>query len=709
MSCQKKPKSIFTGNFGHKQFISGHNSIVCSTMQTVKRYKKNEVYGVSIKYDDKAQCYKKNGKFINFGVGDNRVYDVGEVFLENDKVVFGVISETPKVITLGSPTSIGDDLFAKNIGLVWALSRVDHGFSKNCTRENLVDVIQACSGSDCALVILRGIKYLNKFGAKCYIHLDGKGMRDVCRIMGQEASDIHVRAADLLNETYRGHRSNGDSVIPVSSIRANDMPAFKMMYREEILKAQRIGSKEYLITQEVSKAEDTFKDSLAYLQKKFHAEGSRVSIENDPDAEEQLVEEQLNACNISMNSAASYICGMPGTGKTSSLCKIIKNSNGTVILTPSHVAREVIYQRARKNLIPESTFSVEVLAFGIRHIHTWHPDEADRDDFNPSDRSMKMMKKFQDHDGNIQVETLIIEETSMADLFQTSAVLSAFCDFPSFKRVVFCGDHNQLESISKGSVLRDVMESSKVPGTVLKINHRSKSGLSENLRRILTSSLAFIQEDETFEIREYGIDECHVETDKFNRRRVVIRDPIIRLFLEHVEQKIPCHVFAHTNIEVKQLNSGIKLALFGEDSVLFPIGCKVRVKDCDILSPSVFHHNDFLEIVEIRDKKEFLVKRWSDPARYPILTAIKVEGRIRDALDLGFASTIFSFQGSEVDNVICHTVPNSAYFHRNALFTGVSRARKKAYIVGVKDVTCSWKKVLYKKAVPRISNLSKMI
>lgn len=677
-------------------------------MATSKRPKSNDVRGFSIKYDDKTQCYKMGGKFVNFGIGDNRVYDVGEVFLKSRTVVFGIISETPRVITLGSPSSDGDGDFDKNIGLVWALSRVDHVFSKNCTPDNLAAVIKACSGDNCASAILRGVKYFNKFGAECFIHLNGKGMKDVCRIMGREASDLHVRAADLLNENYRGHRSNGDSVIPVSSIRANDMSAFKMMYREKIVKSQKVGAKEFLITREVYEAEELFKESLTHLRENFEAE-NKIEICNDPESDEQLVEEQLNACNISMNNGVSYICGMPGVGKTSSLCKIIQNSKGTVILTPSHVAREVVHQRAKKNLIPESTYSVEVLAFGIRHIRTWQPEETRKDDFNPSDRSVKMMKKFQDEEGNIQVETLVIEETSMADIFQTSVVLAAFCAFPSFKRVVFCGDHNQLASISKGSVLRDVMESTSVPGTVLKVNHRSKSGLSENLGRIITSSLAFIEEDETFEIREYGLEECHVEIDRFSRRRVVVRDPIIRLFLEHVEHGIPCHVFAHTNIEVKQLNSGIKLALFGEDSVLFPIGCKVRVKDCEFFSPQVFHHNDFLEIVEVRDAKEFLVKRWSDPAKYPILTVVKIEGRIRDALDLGFASTIFSFQGSEVDNVICHTVPNSAYFNRNALFTGVSRARKKAYIVGVKEPACSWKKVLYKKPIPRVSNLSKLI
>lgn len=671
-----------------------------------KRVKQSGVVGSSIKYDDRSQCFKRSGKFVNFGIGENRVYDVGDIFLKNG-VVFNVITETPRAITLGNPTSSGDGDFDKNIGLIWALSRVDQGFSKNCTSANLAQVIKTCSGKDYASSCLRGISYTNKFGAECLIHLNGKGMRDVSRIMGRDISDLHVRAADLLNEAYRGHRSNGDSVIPVSTIRANDMPAFKMMYREKIVKSQKIGAKEYLITTQVSDAEERFQTSLRYLRENF-AQETKMSIGNDADSDEQLIGEQLDACNTSMNNGVSYICGMPGVGKTSSLCKIIKNSEGTLILTPSHVAREVVQQRANKNMIPESTFSVEVLAFGILHIHTWHPD-ADQSHFSPSERSETMMKKFQDSDGNIRVETLVIEETSMADIFQTSAVLAELCKFPSFKRVVFCGDHNQLESIAKGSVLKDVMESANVPGTVLQVNHRSKSALSENLGRIITSSLAFIEEDETFEIKEYGMEDCFVETDRFNRRRVIVRDPIIRLFLEHMESGIACHVFAHTNVEVKQLNAGIKLALFGEDSVLFPPGCKVRVKDCEILSPPVFHHNDFLEIVEVRCSKSFLVKRWADANDFPKLTLIKIDGRIRDALDLGFASTIFSFQGSECDNVICHTVPNSVYFNRNALFTAVSRARKKAYVVGVDDNTCSWKKVLYKKPLPRISNMSSMI
>lgn len=78
-------------------------TITIPAMATAKRPKSNDVPGFSVKYDDKTQCYKRGGKLVNFGIGDNRVYDVGEVFLKSRTVVFGIISETPRVITLGSP------------------------------------------------------------------------------------------------------------------------------------------------------------------------------------------------------------------------------------------------------------------------------------------------------------------------------------------------------------------------------------------------------------------------------------------------------------------------------------------------------------------------------------------------------------------------------------------------------------------------------
>lgn len=163
-------------------------------------------------------------------------------------------------------------------------------------------MIKACSGTNCASACLRGIKYTNKLGAECLIHLNCKGIRDVCRIMSHEAFDLHIRAADLLNDTYRGHRSNGYFVIPVSTTRANDMAASKMMYLGKIVRSQKFGLKEFLITKEVSDAEEVFKVSIKHLTVTFSLE-KNIEIGNDPDSEEQLVEEKLGAARSSSTCA----------------------------------------------------------------------------------------------------------------------------------------------------------------------------------------------------------------------------------------------------------------------------------------------------------------------------------------------------------------------------------------------------------------------
>lgn len=73
---------------------------------------------------------------------------------------------------------------------------------------------------------------------------------------------------------------------------------------------------------------------------------------------------------------------------------------------------------------------------------------------------------------------------------------------------------------------------------------------------------------------------------------------------------------SETSLDVSlryKINSSVREALFGIDSVMFPNGCKVKVKDCENIEPAVFHHNDFLEIVQNTGTKQYIVKRWNVP------------------------------------------------------------------------------------------------
>ncbi|CAB1099553.1 unnamed protein product [Ectocarpus sp. CCAP 1310/34] len=682
-------------------------------MSPRKRTKLETISGASIRYDEASGSYRQGKSYVSFGQGESRVYDVGEAFLKKD-ILFEVLSEVRSSICVGNPRSISGSLSGKGIQVAWVLNRFDRRFIKRVDEFAMSKILKRLGGR-CDSECLRGISYRNQYVDPVDVHVDGRALCEICRIMGQEPRDLYKRAADILNAKYRGHRSTGDSVIKVSSIPQDDLPVYMILVREKILRAQDLDGQEYLITKEVDDAEETLVSTLHELSQRF--DSPEITVTNDAQdsgasSREVLIQEQLEACTIAMNNPVCYLCGFPGTGKTSVLCRILKESKGTVVLTPSHVSREVVCQRAIQNGVDLNTFSVEVLAYAVRHVGEWLPDYENNGEHPISQRSIDFMEKFKGEDQCLHIEILVIEEASMADVFQASRVIEQFCRIPSLKMVVFCGDHRQLQSVSKGRVLEDVMECGTIPGKILEVNHRSGSALSENLRHILKSSLINIEEDDSFEVVDSRIERCEVETDSFGRDRVMALQPIVDIFLKNMDAGLPTHVFGYMNVEVNKINEALKTAIFGHDSVMFPNHCKVRVKDPDLISPAHFHRKDFLEIVENKGSKHFVVKRWSNRIRKDLDSdlehniEIRVTGRLKEALALGYASSVHSFQGSECACVIIHGVSNCGYFSRDALYTAVSRGKKKCTIVTVRSNSKGWKKIVYKHAVGRLSNLS---
>lgn len=666
------------------------------------------ILGSSISYSETKGCYTRGKSFVNFENNGTRVYDVGEAFLKGC-IVFEILSENGRILTLGNPRYANGGPPDKGVQLLWVLSKFDRKVTKQCSENDLSRILSRCR-ENCDAACLKGIEYRNKYQDTCTIHIDGPSTREICAVMEQEPRELYVRAADILNARFKGHRQNGDSVIRVSKIPPEDMEAYKVLFKEKIMRLQKVDNKEFLITKEVDRDEDTLVKALHELSRRY--DSIQIEVKNeDSDNEhcEHLIDEQLDACNISMNNPVSFLCGYPGTGKTSALCKILKASKGSIILTPSHVSRNVVHQRALRNGVDPNSFSVEVTAFAVRHIQEWLTED-DSGVHTISQRSIDFMSKFKKENGAFEIETLVIEEASMVDLFQASRVIDQIYSIPSVKRVVFCGDHRQLPSISKGRILQDIMECTSIPGTILKVNHRSRSALSDNLRYILTSSALHIEEDDTFEVLSASPNECEIETDNYGRDRVMAIQKIIDIYMHHYENDQPLHVFAYTNIEVAKLNEAIRTSVFGDTPELFPVGCKVKVCDPDIIVPPLFHRNDFLEIVENKDSKNYVVKRWTGRVtqedEIEETFDIRVTGRIKEALSLGYASSIHAYQGSECEYVVIHAIYNCAYFSRDALYTAVSRGKRKCFVVTVDDKRKDWKKIMYKRSTDRLSNLS---
>ncbi len=685
------------------------------------RPRPTEITGDRIRFDDKTNTYRHGPDYVNFESNASRVWDVPDAFLSK-AVAFEILSHERSVITLGNPRSTtGRGAITRGIRLRWVLSRFDRAFATRCSDADMARIIRELDSTRCDAECLRGISFSNpRVGDVVTIHVDGSAVHEICEIMGKEPRPAYKRAADLLNLGFKGHRSNGDSVVRASDIDRDDLQTYVLLVREGIMKAEKLDGQQFLVTAEVDEAERSIVGSLRELAGRF--EGTKeVAIENDPrDRGEALVPEQLSACRTAMNNPVSYITGFPGTGKTSALCRLLRESDGTVILTPSHVSREVVRRRALANGIDPSTFSVEVLAFAVRHTREWLPGGRD-EERQVTQRSRDFMEKFTvagegegegDGDGGgggggggARVETLVIEEASMCDVFQAARVIAAFCELDSLKRLVLCGDHRQLQSVSKGRVLQDFIDCESIPGTTLTVNHRSGSALSTNLRHILESSVVDMESDETFQVLTFLRDGCVVEEDRFGRNRVLALQPTVDLYRLNRERGLTTHVFAYTNVEVRRINEAIRESVFGASPLPFPDSCKVRVVDPDLVSPPHFHRNDFIEVVTNLGNKSFLAKRWGvvDPGE-PL--QFRVTGRLRDALSLGYCSSIHAFQGSECDHVIVHAIPNCAYFSRDALYTACSRGKKSCVLVTCRTSWNNFERIVRKPAVPRLSNLS---
>lgn len=679
-----------------------------------KKSKTDEISGSHIRYEERQNTYRYKDMYVNFGTGESRIYDISEAFLHKD-VIFQVLSEVHKVITVGNPRSRVGGILGKGIQLSWILNRFDRHFSKNTNEISMNNLVKRLS-MKCDSECLWGIVYRNKFMDPVTVHMDGSSLGEICKIMNQTPRPFYKEACDILNKKYRGHRSNGDSVIKVKSISPDDLPIYMLLVRERILRAQKLDGQEYLITSEVDSSEESLVKSLHELSRRYDLPFK--SIQNNPEdsVKEELIEEQLQACEISLNSPVSYLCGGPGVGKTSGITKIIEESKNTMILTPSHVAKSVVQQRAVKNGIDENTYSVEVLAFAVRHIQEWMPDNVPEGVHEISQRSKDFMQKFKGDDGSLQIETLLIEEASMIDIFSASRVIEQFCDIPSLKRIIFVGDHRQLPSVAKGRVLQDVMECGSIKGKVLETNHRSGSALSSNLKHILASNMLHMEEDDSFEVTSVPLGHCEVETDPYGRDRVMALQPVIDMYMGHLKNGDLAHIFGYTHVEVNHLNEALKASIFGSGTVMFPDGCKVRVKDPDLITPSYFHRNDFLRVTSNKGPKHFVVKRWNNQQTGDEDTddeeeeyEIKVNGKLKEALTLGYASSIHAFQGSECPVVIVHAIPKAAYFSRDALYTSCSRGKKKCCVITCSQARHNWKKICYRRAVVRLSNLSRRL
>lgn len=289
-------------------------------------------------------------------------------------------------------------------------------------------------------------------------------------------------------------------------------------------------------------------------------------------------------------------------------------------------------------------------------------------------------------------ELIICDESSMLDVYLSNALVSAL---QNEARIVFIGDVYQLPSVGAGNILRDMINSGRVPTVELKQIHRQAEGswISLNAHAVKNGKLKDVNlsndADDFFWLSVPLKDGNEQEIPAFERCAMVqkkIFGAMNRLLeigydFDDIQILTPMR---KTNAGVVEINKQIQLMLnkkLKRRSVQigfrrFAVGD--RVMQLKNNYEKDVYNGDQGKVFKIdEDESKVFVKFGNHVLEYSFLEA--------DELDLAYACTVHKSQGSEYKiAIIPVTTSHFIMLQRNLLYTAITRAKEKCVLIGEK-------------------------
>ena len=310
---------------------------------------------------------------------------------------------------------------------------------------------------------------------------------------------------------------------------------------------------------------------------------------------------------------------------------------------------------------------------------------------------------FERNAGNpLETDVLIIDEMSMVDLYLMNSLLQAL--IPG-TRLVMVGDANQLPSIGAGNVLKDMISSGEFK--VVELNQIFRQAEGSHIVR----NAHLIHQGRVVELDNKS-------RDFFFLQRNSIQD-ILGVLVYLVRDKLPGYVHAKPydiqiltpmrkgELGVERLNQvmqqylnppsedkkekEVSFGLFREgDKVMqiknnYQLEWEMRNSKGFTVDKGVGVFNGDIGIIsEINDYTEKVTVLFDDARE------VQYGFAMLDELELAYAVTIHKSQGSEYPAVVMPLLSGpKVLFHRNLLYTGVTRAKNCLTIVGDRGTLCS--------------------
>lgn len=339
-----------------------------------------------------------------------------------------------------------------------------------------------------------------------------------------------------------------------------------------------------------------------------------------------------------------------------------------------------------------------------------------------------------DEDNPLEADVVVVDESSMLDISLTRSLLDAIC---KGTKVILMGDTKQLPSVGAGLVLRDLIESKKVPVVTLNVAKRQSetSDIIKNATNIINGKMiessqgkdgdAYVMYRETAEevrglivsgvkrvlsMEGYGMDDVQVlcpqkngEIGAFYINYILQKE----LNPEHSEQVAFCNKF-----QVKGK----------EYSLYFKEKDKV-IHTKNNYEKQWYTRNEWGEYIELKNVLGITngecgivesIQKILVGGNNVLRMIVKYEDLYVfyddsfTELDMAYAMTIHKSQGSQWKAVIIPIMNlNYMMLNRNILYTGYTRARFLSFVVAQKSALEH--AISTNKSEQRYTNLSSLI
>lgn len=439
-------------------------------------------------------------------------------------------------------------------------------------------------------------------------------------------------------------------------------------------------------TRSFYKMEEQSADMLLQLCRQYEVTDGELATDIariEEEEEIQLDEKQCLAIETAARNGIMVLTGGPGTGKTTTIRAMIRyfeNENMDIMLAAPT-------GRATKRMS-------ETTGYEARTIHRMLEVSGGMMDDNelPGEHRSMFAKN---NDNPLEADVFIIDEVSMVDIPLFHALLKAI---PEGAKLILVGDVNQLPSVGPGNVLRDIIESEKIPVVVLDkiFRQASESDIVVNAHKINNGEMV-------------SLDNNSKDFFFLKRNR---GDIIISVMLSVILKKLPPYVGTEPK-EIQVLTptrKGIlgvdKLNEVLQENLNPPDEHKAEVQSGD----RIFREGD--KVMQIKNNYQM---EWEVPGKYniPLDSGLGVfngdtgyikridsfaklliveydEGRCvkyplngLDELELAYAITIHKSQGSEYPAVVIPLIQGpTKLMNRNLLYTAVTRAKKCVMLIG---------------------------